>query len=146
MKTIISIVIIFIFISSTYCENKKEDKADSSGITIVELLRDADESKGFTKLEDAVELIASCVEKDDYDKLKNHVVERNKEFFKKITFDALKALNAKTPLRKLYSEKAFPKDKTNFTLGGCGEEWNYLHVMLAKKASKWHIIFIGLCS
>jgi len=99
----------------------------------------------FKNLTEAVAFITRCLDSNDQKSLSEACVGERQLTGNSIPFEGLKAINKKTPLKKLYSNKTFPNDKDEFTLGGHASELGHIHIDYKKIDGKWYLKDIWMC-
>ena len=103
----------------------------------------------FSNLQEAVTFIAACLDRDDFKKLSSACVGGRKPAVylaqHRSVFDNLKTTHKKTPLQKLYTKRAFPKDADKLKLGGHAAELGHTHIDFVNKDGHWSLADIWEC-
>lgn len=103
----------------------------------------ADAGRGFTNMAEVVDFLADCVQQNDLARFTNACVKP--KYAGAIVFDALKRLDAKTPLKEIYAGKEFPAKRSSFTMGGHAKELGHINIPLLKRNGTWYIRDYFIC-
>ena len=98
----------------------------------------------FTNLQHAVNFLATCLDRQDFQKLADSYLTTNQAAEKSVLAQ-LKTIHDKTHLPKLYAARQFPTDSAQYTLGGHASELGYIHIDFVKTGTVWRLDRIWLC-
>jgi hypothetical protein len=112
------------------------------------------ERRYFQTLEAAVDFISGTLEAGTYDALLNQIEQSERQiardssypdYFQKFVFSQLQNRHRKLDLRRLYSERSFPKEQQTYKLGGHMQELGCIHIDFLKVEQGWVISDIWIC-
>jgi hypothetical protein len=96
---------------------------------------------GFTNMAEVVEFLGQCVQQNDLARFTNACISPSHAGAH--VFDALKKVDAKTPLKEIYAGKQFPA--SSFTMGGHDKELGHINIPLLKTNGTWYIVDYFVC-
>jgi hypothetical protein len=96
--------------------------------------------KTFLNLSHAVGFISEALEEDDWKSLADACRAELPAAWVR-----LQETHRTTPLPELYADREFPKNSTEFKLGGHDTELGHIHIDFVKESNGWEIKQIWMC-